>query len=144
MDNPKQEFGLALVALSRAWRNKLDERLRVFGLSQAKWVTLLYVFHHPEGLIQKELAKLIGIEGPTLVRLLDRLEIDGLITRTPSLADRRIRKIHLTVKAAPLLLQIEQIAENLRLEVLADVSSAELKICSDTMSRVKKRVDLLN
>jgi len=144
MSNPTEEFGLTLAAISRAWRNKLDERLRTLGLSQAKWATLLHLSHNPDGLIQKELADRIGIEGPTLVRLLDRLEIDGWVTRSASATDRRIRIVQLTSKAGPLLDKIQKIADKLRQEVLGDVAASELGICIDFMRKIRKRIDSLD
>ncbi|HVC48907.1 MAG TPA: MarR family transcriptional regulator [Burkholderiales bacterium] len=143
MNDSTEEFGLTLAGISRAWRTKLDERLRVFGLSQAKWATLLHLSHYPDGLIQKELAERIGIEGPTLVRLLDRLEIDGLVIRCASASDRRIRIIRLTTKAEPLLGKIQQIAGNLRHEILGDVAVSELNACINLMKGIRKRIDSL-
>jgi MarR family transcriptional regulator for hemolysin len=33
---------------------------------------------------QRALADLVGVEGPSMVSMLDRLERDGLVTRAPS------------------------------------------------------------
>ncbi|MFD0387503.1 MarR family winged helix-turn-helix transcriptional regulator [Tistrella bauzanensis] len=52
-------------------------------------------------LTQRELADRLAIEAPTLVRLLDRLEADGLVERRPDGQDRRRKVIGLGPKAAP-------------------------------------------
>jgi MarR family transcriptional regulator for hemolysin len=36
-------FGQLLHGTARAWRQKLDERLKPMGLSQAKWRTLMHL-----------------------------------------------------------------------------------------------------
>ena len=37
-----------------------------------------------EPLSQRALADLVGVEGPSMVSMLDRLERDGFVTRAPS------------------------------------------------------------
>ena len=51
-----------------------------------------------DGLTQTELQNAIGIEQPTVVRTLDRMERDGLIVRKQSPTDRRVFNIFLTDK----------------------------------------------
>src|ERR1700682_4262786 len=90
MSNVDSEpFGLLLHGTARAWRLKLDERLKPMGLSQAKWRTLLHLSVAPGPLTQAEIAARLGIEEPTLVTLLHRLENGGLVTRRRSPHDRR-------------------------------------------------------
>ena len=52
-----------------------------------------------DGLTQTELQNAIGVEQPTVVRTLDRMERDGLIVRKKSSTDRRVFNIYLTDKA---------------------------------------------
>lgn len=54
--------------------------------------------YQQDGLTQSEMHKQIGIEQPTAVRTLDRMERDGLIIRTRSTTDRRAIEIRLTEK----------------------------------------------
>ena len=73
------EFGLLLFGTARAWRTRLDQRLRPLGLSQGKWRTLIHLSQGGNKLTQKEIADRMGIEEPTLAGLLDRLQEDGWI-----------------------------------------------------------------
>ena len=45
---------------------------------------------------QAQLARRVAIEQPTMVRTIDRMERDGLVTRTPDPNDRRASRITLT------------------------------------------------
>src|SRR5260370_5778302 len=72
-----EQIGPLLHGTARAWRLKLDERLKPMGLSQAKWRTLLHLSVAPGPLTQAEIAARLGIEEPTLVTLLHRLENGG-------------------------------------------------------------------
>src|SRR5260370_42428900 len=87
-----ETFGLLLHGTARAWRQKLDERLKPMGLSQAKWRTLMHLSLAEEALTQAEIAGRLGVEEPTMVTLLHRLERGGWITRANSSRDRRGEK----------------------------------------------------
>jgi len=125
----QHRFGMQLAQMSRGWRAELDRRLAGLGLSQARWLVLLHLARFDEAPTQRELAQSVGVEGPTLARLLDSLESQGLVQRQSVLEDRRAKKIVLCSPARPLIEQIETIANQLRRELFEGVDEAELKIC---------------
>lgn len=88
----QHRFGMQLTQLSRAWRAELDRRLAELGLSQARWLVLLHLARNTEKPTQGELATSVGVENPTLARLLDALEAQDLIERQLDQHDRRIKK----------------------------------------------------
>src|ERR1700759_3171913 len=100
-------FGPLLHGVARAWRLKLDQRLKPMGLSQAKWRTLLHLSLADGALTQSEIASRLGIEEPTLVTLLHRLERAGWVTRKPSKHDRRCKTVHLGNRAQTAIGQID-------------------------------------
>ena len=81
-----ETIGPLLHGTARAWRLKLDERLKPMGLSQAKWRTLLHLSVAPNALTQTEIAARLGVEEPTVVTLLHRLE--RRLGHAPELAAR--------------------------------------------------------
>jgi MarR family transcriptional regulator for hemolysin len=115
--------------MSRGWRAELDRRLAGLGLSQARWLVLLHLARFDDAPTQRELAQSVGVEGPTLARLLDSLESQGLVQRQAVLEDRRAKKIVLCAPARPLIEQIETIATQLRHELFDGVDEADLKVC---------------
>ncbi|SEM74183.1 transcriptional regulator, MarR family [Pseudomonas sp. ok272] len=125
----QHRFGMQLAQMSRGWRAELDRRLAGLGLSQARWLVLLHLARFVEAPTQRELAQSVGVEGPTLARLLDSLESQGLVQRQAVLEDRRAKKIVLCPSAQPLIEQIETIATALRIELFEGVDEAELKVC---------------
>src|SRR6202171_3783220 len=124
-----ETIGPLLHGAARAWRLKLDERLRPMGLSQAKWRTLLHLSLAPGALTQTEIAARLGIEEPTLVTLLHRLESEGWVRRESSSHDRRCKMVHLGRRAQRVIAQINAAASELRHELLADMSGPELRTC---------------
>ena len=143
MPSIKDQFGPAIGETARLWRTKLNERLRPLGLSQARWMVLLHLSRRGDGIVQKELAEWIGIEGPTLVRLLDRMMEDGWIERRESEFDRRAKTVHLTKRAQKVISQINKVAAQLRIELLAKVDNADLEICMRVLQQIKHTAETL-
>lgn len=135
------DFVMLLADVSRAWRMRLDERLKPLGLSQAKWRTLFFL-SLGEGISQRELSERLGIEGPTLVGLLDRLAKDGYIERRDSDSDRRCKTVHLLPKAAPALAEINRVATQMRREILGDLPPEELRLAIHVLKKVQQRLEL--
>ncbi len=132
----QHRFGMQLTHLSRAWRAELDRRLAGLGLSQARWLVLLHVARSQEQLTQGELACSLGIENPTLARLLDALAALQLIERQIDQDDRRVKKIALTPSAFDLIERIESIASQLRQQVFAGVSEHDIQQCQAVHARM--------
>jgi len=132
----QHRFGMQLAQLSRGWRAELDRRLVGMGLSQARWLVLLHLARFTEAPTQRELAQSVGVEGPTLARLLDSLEGQGLVSRQAVLEDRRAKKIALSPPALPIIEQIEAIANDLRIELFQGVDEEDLRIAMRVHSRI--------
>ncbi|MGH8354972.1 MAG: MarR family transcriptional regulator [Pseudomonas sp.] len=132
----QHRFAMQLAQLSRAWRGELDRRLVDLGLSQARWLVLLHLSRFKELPTQRELAQSVGVEGPTLARLLDSLEAQGLVNRQAVLEDRRAKKIALSPQARPLIEQIEAISSQLRQELFDGIDEDELRRCQQVHARI--------
>lgn len=137
----QHRFGMQLTQLSRAWRAELDRRLAELGLSQARWLVLLHLARNTEKPTQGELATSVGVENPTLARLLDALEAQDLIERQLDQHDRRIKKISLTPTALGLIERIEAIATAVRTEVFAGLSEQDIQQCQDIHARMLANLD---
>src|SRR3569832_1710982 len=110
-------------------------------LSEAKLTTLLYLSRCEGGLIQVELAKRIGIEWPTLQRLLDRLEAEGRVKRKLSKTDRRSKVIVLGRKSEPVLKEIRAIVHGLREDCMAGLSVREIAATLRVLQRVREKIE---
>ncbi|MDX9667478.1 MarR family transcriptional regulator [Pseudomonas sp. P5_152] len=132
----QHRFGMQLAQMSRGWRAELDRRLAGLGLSQARWLVLLHLARFEDAPTQRELAQSVGVEGPTLARLLDSLESQGLVQRQAVVEDRRAKKIVLCDTARPLIEQIETIANALRQELFEGVDEADLALCMRVHGRI--------
>jgi MarR family transcriptional regulator for hemolysin len=140
----EETFGPLLHGTARAWRLKLDERLKPMGLSQAKWRTLLHLSIAPGTLTQAEIAERLGIEQPSLVTLLHRLENEGWIARKNSPRDRRCKMVRLGRRAQNVISQINAAAEELRHELLENISAAELRTCVRVLTQIHEKAERKN
>ncbi len=69
----RAEFLEELSVTSRKLRTLFDAQVRARGLTLARARTLIHL-SRKDGMTQTELAEILEVEGPTLVRLLDGLE----------------------------------------------------------------------
>jgi CRP-like cAMP-binding protein len=90
MDNlhPQADLTLTLVKVARLYRQGVDEALSGLGLSDALALPVVLLGRRPDGVRQNQLADELGVEGPSLVRLLDRLVQTGLVERREDPFDR--------------------------------------------------------
>jgi hypothetical protein len=62
-----------LLRLARIYRREVNRALAEHGLSDAKALPVLHIARAGGGLRQGVLAEELGVEGPSLVRILDQL-----------------------------------------------------------------------
>ena len=137
---PDERLGQLIGETHRAWRARLNERLRPLGLSQAGWLTLR-VLSRGSGIVsQIELAARLGVEPPTLVGILDGLARDGYILRRKSTTDRRVKTVHLTAKARRKARAIDSIATQLRREIMQDLSPTALQAALAALGSIRNRL----
>src|SRR2546421_6484834 len=144
MQAQSERFGPLLHGVARAWRLKLDQRLKPLGLSQAKWRTLLHLYRAETPLTQAEIASRLDIEEPTLVSLLHRLERAGWVARKTAEHDRRCKTVHLGRRAQRAIEQINDTAVNLREELLSEIAPADLSHCIDVLERIKEKAEAVD
>ncbi|MCS0496828.1 MarR family transcriptional regulator [Ancylobacter sp. MQZ15Z-1] len=116
-----------LLQAGRQWRRVAERELEVLGISEACAAPLLWTHRLGGGVRQVTLASYVGIEGPSLVRLLDQLTTSGLIERRDDPTDRRAKTIWLTAAGERLAARIEDLLTEVRSRVLAGVSASDLE-----------------
>ena len=138
MPSAKQiDFGFRVARIARRLRQAVDAELQVFGLTEATWRPLAYVGRLGGGVRQKELATALGIEGPSLVRLLDSLERRGLIERREDESDRRARGIYLTEAGHDLAVRVAKVGTEIQLRLLSSVPPEDLEICQRVLAQIE-------
>src|SRR5262245_37539466 len=126
--------GFTLV--TRRWRKYLDEHLRRIGQSQARWEALFAVAMTRDGSALGTIAKRVGVEGPTFVRMIAQFEREGLVKRLASNADRRASIIRITPKGEQVLTQMRDLTTKVRKEFLGELSVDDVKKMLDMLEHM--------
>jgi len=133
----------SLVSAARRWRKVANERVKAVGQTMARWETLFLVGFSGEDLTQGELARLISVEGPTMVRMLDVLARDGLIERRQADSDRRVTTNVITTEGTQVIGEVMEVINKLRVEVLGEIEPEKLDICVDVLTQLIRKLDTL-
>lgn len=130
-----------LARLTRRWRQVLDTEAQAAGLTEATWRPLLHLHLLGDGCRQKELAASVGIEGPSLVRILDTLVAKGLIQRSEDGTDRRAKLLCLTSEGKDVVARIRHTVSSLENELLGPFSDSEIAQVADFIGRLESAVN---
>src|ERR1700749_4779685 len=125
MEDRRRNFGFLLKEVSRRYVNRFEVRAAEIPLNLAQAKALVRLEKN-EGVSQARLAELTDVDAMTMVRILDRMESEGLLERRPDPADRRARCLYLTAKARPLLAEILRLGDLTRSEVFDGIRKSEL------------------
>lgn len=129
--------------VARRWRQAVDAELESCGLSHATWRPLLKLACAGEPLRQHDLADLLQVGDPELVRLIDNLERKRLVVRVEAKGDRRAKRIRLTPGGRRLAEQVEAIIGAFERRILQGISTADRARCRDVFARIEHRLDEL-
>lgn len=89
-----------------------------------------------DGLRVVELAREAALETSTMTGLLDRMERDGLVMRTPDADDRRTLRIYLTHEGKRLQKPLIDLAQSMMDDVLMGIPEEEMALVNDVLRRV--------
>jgi DNA-binding MarR family transcriptional regulator len=106
-------------------RTYIDQRAREHGMTRAQWGALVRL-QRQEGMTQAELAENLEIQPISLVRLIDRLCLHGLVERRPHPRDRRANRLYLTEKGRTTLLHLAPLGKEIGSHVLASLDEADV------------------
>jgi MarR family transcriptional regulator, transcriptional regulator for hemolysin len=141
MTELEERFSGALHNTSRAWRQALDRRLKYLGVSQASWMTIAVAAKARQPLSQSELAESLGVEGATMVAMVDRLVKAGFVIREPSTTDRRVKRIVLTQTGNLLYDKVRTEAATFRKELLANVDPKKLLAATELLESLEGTIE---
>src|ERR1700743_833693 len=109
---------------SRAVRGALQTALERHGVHAGQNFILERLWER-DGQTPGEIAEAIGVEGPTVVRALQRMAAAGLLIRKKHPTDGRQIAIHLTPAGARLRTQIPRVLQQVEDQAFASFSKTE-------------------
>jgi len=139
LDDGRRELSERVGQVARLWRVQLDRQLRPLGLSFLQWLTLSQLARADDDVVQKDLAVLVGLEGPTMVGLLDRLVRADFVQRRVAVHDRRANTVHLTDAGRQVLAASEHVLGEVRESLLQDLTPGELDATVGVLTKIAMR-----
>ena len=130
----------SLMLVGRRWRARLNLRLRGLGQTDARLAAMVSIAQAGDGLPQNRLAEELGVEAPTVVRLVDALETQGLVQRCAGVADRRQKLVRLNPEAEALLDQASAIERRLQQSLFDDIDPDDLAACRRVLDVLASRL----
>lgn len=130
-----------LVVTARRWRKLANERVKHLGQTMARLEALYLVAYSGQDLNQGELARLISVEGPTMVHMLNSLAQEGLIERHQSETDRRVTINRITERGQAKIHEIMRELSMIREEVYRDFDRQRLQDTILVLDEILTKLD---
>ncbi|ALG73182.1 MarR family transcriptional regulator [Azospirillum thiophilum] len=122
---------------SHLWRRAANKVLADSGFSTSAIAPLMLLAELGDGMRQRELADEMAVEGPSLVRLLDGLEVAGLLERREDSSDRRAKTLHMTDAGRNLLVQVNEALNDIRQRLIADATESDVEACYRVLAMIE-------
>ena len=126
-----------LVSIMKSGRALLTLRLAEIGLHPGQDHMLMALDPNGEPVLVSRLADLIGVRSSTASKMLDRLELAGLVRRSHSQSDKRHTMVSLTTDGEEFRRKVDELWSDMELYILQGCSSGE----ADDMCRATERLD---
>jgi MarR family transcriptional regulator for hemolysin len=139
--NFEESIGYWIYMAGRAYERAMNDELTPQGITHRQCQVLAWL--SLEGpLSQVELAERMNIEPPTLVRVLDRMERDGLLAREACPGDRRRNRIRPLPKAETIWAKMVACAERVRSRATQGMTRTETATLRRLLAAVEKNLSV--
>lgn len=135
----KLKMWIRLLGVTRASENTLREYLRVrHQTTLPRFDVMAALYRRRDGVTMSELSRMLLVSNGNATAVVDRLEADGMVRRTPSDTDRRTVYVALTPEG---IAAFETMASGHEAEVdklFAGLSEADLDALTEVLKRMGK------
>jgi DNA-binding MarR family transcriptional regulator len=136
----RQNASYTLARVCRAHRAYVGELLSDHGLHVGQEMVLVELWQ-VDGLRGSELTERLGVEPPTITKMLRRLEACGLVARRADPEDARSLRVYLTGQGRALEEPVVRCWERAEQTVLSGMSAGDRQAFRKLLDRVKSNLD---
>lgn len=129
-------LGYHLRLLSNAVSRAFALKLATVDITVAEWVILREMYSFVEGTSPSALAQHTGLTRGTVSKLVDRLLVKGVMTRSASTSDRRYQAIELTKLGRDLVPRLAQLADENDAEFFSELDTKERQFLLDILLKL--------
>lgn len=130
------DLNLKLMRAARAHRTMAASMLSEVGLHPGQEALLMELWDH-EGRTQADLASSLGVEAPTITKMLQRMESAGLVDRRADPTDGRAVRVHLTTRGRRLRTRVEKLWLELEARTLEGLSDRQVGTLRSLLTTVE-------
>jgi len=132
----ENSIGFVVNRTAKAFVKALDSELHdQVGITVGQWKVIVMLVKN-NGLTQKEIADKLGLESPTLIPIIDKMEKEELVIRKVDPSDRRNNRIYRTDKADALWERMVQCASKVRQVSVKEISDTDLNIMRAALDKI--------
>ncbi len=136
----KESASYDLAKVCKAHRASVGEVLAGVGLHVGQEMVLVELWEQ-DGLRGGELAERLGVEPPTVTKMLRRLEACGLLERRRDPSDARSFRVYLTQKGREIESPVTRCWEEVEEKTLAGMTAGERKTFHRLLTKIRTNVD---
>lgn len=136
----KRSTGYALARVCKAHRANVGELLAGLGLHVGQEMILMELWQD-DGLRGGELARRLGVEPPTITKMLRRLEGCGLVERRPDPQDARSFRVRLTREGRSLEGPVARCWKAAEEKTLSGMSAGERRELHRLLTKARANLD---
>ena len=115
--------------------DSLEKRLNHYNITRSQWIALYYIKNN-NMITQKQLADKMSLKEPSVVRLLDKMELYGWVNRISSNDDKRMKFLALTDSGKEIETAMLDVAEKFKSDVLNGISPEDLDVFKATLNKM--------
>lgn len=135
--------GYLVYRVERRLRARLDEELRLIGVSTPEYVTLS-LLHERDGLSCAQLARWVMVTPQAMNLVISALERRKLIRRRPDPKHRRVLRASVTPRGLEILARCDQAMDAIEADMLGDLPSETVEVVRRALGSCAHSLEVTN
>lgn len=128
-------FALITSRSAKVFANTLDKQLSSLGMQRPNWVAMYYIYNN-KNITQKGLADKMAIKEPSVARMIQTMEIEGLLYRKGNEKDKRIKYLELTQLGTKEFLRLLPVVETFKDNTIKGINEEDLALFKNIIDRM--------
>ncbi len=140
MGRHQKTVAVRMTAATRVYRARVGAHLSKIGL-HAGQESVLKALSDRDGQTMTELASFLGVQPPTVTKMIGRLVTQGYVDRRASESDGRQAHVHLTEHGREALSEIDHVLEKVERRALNGIGDKDQKRLRRLLRRIMRNLD---
>ncbi|KZL20718.1 Transcriptional regulator SlyA [Pseudovibrio axinellae] len=137
--NFKKSTTFRLAQAAKAQRARSGAHLSCIGLHPGQ-EAVLKILNEEDGKTMSQLALALGVQPPTVTKMVTRLSAQGLVFRRVSESDGRLARVFLSEEGRDRTLQVDRVWKRLEKEALVGIDDKDRKKLRRLLRQVEKNL----